>query len=274
MKSATTIAMALFALASFPSLAQGPPPGNQPDAHVPQQNTPSTQASDPSAPNTRAESSVLQMTSVQGELVNGLDSKTAKSGDSVEVQTKALVKSTDGIAIPKGSKLLGHVIGVKPSSEGANSQVALEFDHLELKGGQSMPVHSQIESITPAGSVGSQSRSDAGTQPLVGNSSNPGTSAADAGDNTAAPAQGTRTPNASPAANGVPAPGTIVATSGKIAIRTTSVPGLMLASNAPGEQDPRMAQAAGILLGEKQDIHLDGGTQLVVAVGATRARTQ
>jgi hypothetical protein len=43
---------------------------------------------------------------------------------------------------------------------------------------------------------------------------------------------------------------------------------VLLAINAPGEQDPRMTQASGILLGAKKDVQLDGGTQMVLGVSA------
>jgi hypothetical protein len=71
---------------------------------------------------------------------------------------------------------------------------------------------------------------------------------------------------ATPAGNAAPAAETVIARTGNIAIATTSVPGILLANNAPGQQDPRMAQASSILLGAKQDIQLDGGT-LASAVG-------
>jgi hypothetical protein len=59
-----------------------------------------------------------------------------------------------------------------------------------------------------------------------------------------------------------------VARTGNIAIRTTSIPGVLLANNEPGQQDPRMAQASGILLGAKKDVHLDSGTKVVIGVAA------
>jgi hypothetical protein len=79
---------------------------------------------------------------------------------------------------------------------------------------------------------------------------------------------------AATAGNSAPAPGTVVARTGNIAIATTSVPGVLLANNAPGQQDPRMAQASSILLGAKQDIELDGGTQMVLGVAAAGAGTK
>jgi hypothetical protein len=47
---------------------------------------------------------------------------------------------------------------------------------------------------------------------------------------------------------------------------------VLVANNAPGQQDPRMAQVSTILLGAKQDIQLDGGTQMVLGVAAAGGR--
>lgn len=134
MKTGTTFVATLLALTSFPLLAQQPSPASQPP--------PGSQAASPAAPS-------AEMSPVNGELVSKLDSKTAKPGDSVVVQTRSSAKTADGIEIPKGSKLMGRVLGVRASGAGENSQVVLQFDHLELKGGQSVPVHSQIQSISP-----------------------------------------------------------------------------------------------------------------------------
>jgi hypothetical protein len=197
--------------------------------------------------------------------VSKLDSKTAKTGDSVVVQTKAPVKTADGTEIPKGSKLVGHVLGAKASEAGENSQVAIQFDHFELKGGQNLPVHSQIQSIAPAGGAASTSGSRAMSGPPAGGSSNPSTNA---GSTASGAPQSTGAGSGAAAENTAPAAGTVVARSGNIAIATTSVPGVLLANNAPGQQDPRMAQASSILLGAKQDIQLEGGTQMVLGVAA------
>jgi hypothetical protein len=200
------------------------------------------------------------MSPVSGELVSKLDSKTAKTGDSVVVQTKASVKTTDGTEIPKGSKLMGHVVGAQSSGAGENSQVVLQFDHIELKGGQSVAVRSQIQSIAPP-----EGASTSGS----GGSSNPSTSGVNGSGRASDAPQGTGGDSGATAAgNGGPTPGTIVARTGKIDIRATSVSGVLLANNAPGQQDPRMVQVSSILLGAKQDIKLDGGTQMVVGISA------
>jgi hypothetical protein len=283
MKIGTALVTTLFALASFPILAQQPSPANQPNSPATQQNPPSTASAPPNSPATTPETSAVAMSPVNGELVSKLDSKTAKTGDNVVVQTKTSVKTADGTEIPKGSKLIGHVIAVQASGGGANSQVALQFDHVELKGGQSMAVHSQIQSIAPPEGVASASGATAMgggggamSGPPAGGSSNPSTSGANGGSRVSAAPQGTGgDPGAAaPAGNGVPAAGTVVARNGQIAILTTSIPGVLLANNAPGQQDPRMAQASSILLGARKDIQLDGGTQMVVGLSAAGGGTR
>jgi hypothetical protein len=223
------------------------------------------------------------MRPVNAELETKLDSKTAKAGDNIVVKTKTAIKTADGTMIPKGSKLMGHITGVQPSGAGANSQMALQFDHIELKGGQSMPVQSQIQSIAPPEGSASTGGGDVSGRPMsapqaasAAGTSSPGMSGASGASRaSAAPAQNTAAGTgaepgaAAPAASGAPAAGTVVAKNGNIAIQTTSIPGVLLANNAPGEQDPRMAKTSSILLGAKKDIQLDGGTQMVVGLSAS-----
>jgi hypothetical protein len=257
MKTGTTLVTTLLAIASFPLLAQQPPPATQPNRPAMQQN-PDAEPASPNSPAASSEAPAVKMSPVSVELVSKLDSKTAKTGDSVVVQTKSSVKTADGTEIPKGSKLVGHVLGAKASEAGDNSQVALLFDHFELKGGQNLPVHSEIQSISPAGGAAAASGSP---NPSANGS---GANGANGGSTARATPQGADSGAA--AANAGPAAGTVVARTGNIAIATTSVPGVLLANNAPGQQDPRMAQASSILLGAKQDIQLDGGTQMVLGV--------
>ena len=273
MKTGTTLVTTLFALASFPLLAQQPPPASQSSRPATQQNPPGTEPEPQNTPAANPAAPAIEMSPVSGELVNNLDSKTAKTGDSVVVQTKSSVKTADGIEIPKGSKLVGHVLAAKPSGAGENSQVALQFDHIELKGGQSVPIQSHIESIAPAGDSAAATAPGAMSGPPAGESSNPGMGGNNAGNRASGAPQAAGSDPAAAAGNG-PAAGTVVARTGNIVIATTSVPGVLLANNMPGQQDPRMAQTSSILLGAKQDIQLDGGTKLVVGVAPAGGGTQ
>ncbi|MDT7810487.1 MAG: hypothetical protein QOJ42_403 [Acidobacteriaceae bacterium] len=275
MKTCTPLVSGLFALASFPLWAQQPPPANQSDTPAAQQSPSSTAPAPPNSSSVSPGAPAAQMSPVNGELVSKLDSKTAKNGDSVVVQTKTPVKTPDGTEIPKGSKLVGHVLAVQPSQPGQNAQLALQFDRVELKGGKTMPVHSQIESISPPDGAASASGisspgGGAASGSQTGGSANPSTSrAANDGSNASSAA-----PGAGSAASGSPAPGTVVAKTGQIAISTTSIPGVLVANNAPGQQDPRMADASSILLGARKDILLDGGTLIVVGVSPSGAGAQ
>ena len=261
MKTCTALVTGIFALASFPLWAQQAAPADRPNSTATQQ-TP-TETAPPASPSPSAAAAAAPMSPVNGELVNKLDSKTAKSGDSVVVQIKKGIKTPDGTEIPKGSKVVGHVIAVRPSQSGQNSQMMLVFDRVELKGGKAMPVHSQIQSISPAGGAASASGSPSPSAPNGAGAAQPSGGAAQSAGG-AGPAS---------AANG-PAPGTVVGQSGAIAIRTTSIPGVLVANNAPGQQDPRMADVSSILLGAKGDIDLDGGTVIVVGIAPTGAGGQ
>jgi len=276
MKKATAFATALFAVASFPLLAQQPSPANQPNPPATQQKPTNTEAAPPSNAAATPEAPAVELSPVNGELVSKLDSKTAKAGDNVVIQTRSAAKTADGTEIPKGSKLIGHVLVAQPSGAGSNSQVALQFDHLELKGGQSVAIHSQIQSIAPpegAASASGAAATSAG--PATAGSPSPGAANGAVRPGSAPQAAGAEPGTAtSPGEGGSPAAGTVVARSGKIAISTTSIPGVLLANNEPGQQDPRMAQASSILLGAKKDIQLDGGTQVVVGVSATGGGTK
>jgi hypothetical protein len=188
--------------------------------------------------------------------------------------------------IPKGTKLVGHVIGVMPQGAGSqNSRVSIQFDHAEVTGGQSVPIQTVIRSIGPAESGtadNGQGTSTSDAIPSAPAASASGGSAAGGGVAGNSPRTGPTgnepqsanpagsAPSANPGASGdngsnAPAPGTIVARSGNIAIRTTSIPGVLIANNDKG-QDPRMAKSSGILLGAQRNIDLDSGTMMELAV--------
>jgi hypothetical protein len=57
--------------------------------------------------------------------------------------------------------------------------------------------------------------------------------------------------------------GTVVARKGNIAIKTTAIPGVLLVGNANGQP---FSNASGALLGAQQDVQLNDGTVMVVAI--------
>lgn len=92
-----------------------------------------------------------QMRPVSGELQSKLDSKTARVGEPVVLKTTEKMKTADGVVIPKGSRLVGHVTEVQAHKRGhQQSSLGIAFDQLELKNGQSFAIHSMIESVGPS----------------------------------------------------------------------------------------------------------------------------
>jgi hypothetical protein len=285
-KAATVVAVALAAFSSFPSPAQQEQQPTQQVQPAPAQN-PASAGNDQPSP------AAAQLTPVKGELQDKLDSKSAKQGDSVVVKTKEDLKFPGGADIPKGSKLIGHVTNVQARADGKeNSQIAIQFDRAELKGGQNMAIESVIRSVSPAqetpsdntvpGSYGASQGvqgtpgqgTEAGTAPSASGMSgsnggtNPESNHPGLATNTTAQPGGTDQTTSTRASTGMPAPGSILARNGNVAIRATSIPGVLLANDINGLP---FTNASGMLLGARRDIHLDGGTEMVVAVAAAPA---
>ena len=295
MQTSTVLVAALFALTSFPFIGQSTPQDTAPaGSGVQQQTTPSAgrtpgsqpEQATPSTPAAAADTSATataptgpppELKPVSAELVGRLDTKTSKAGDSVVVQTKADVKTADGTQIPKGTKLVGRVVGAQASNAGDTSQIAVQFDHAELAGGQTLPIQSQIQSIgsSDASTAASAGSSPANSGAMRGSPGRDATTPSAAGLPASAQSQmpggapSGQAPAAGSAATSGPAPGTVVAKTGQIEIRTTGVPGVLLANNQPGQQDPRMAHASSVLVGAHKDVQLSGGTPMVIGVATS-----
>src|SRR6266702_1149566 len=249
-----------------------------------------------------------QLRPVSGELESKLDTKSAKTGDSVVVKTTEPATTAGGVVIPKGSKIVGHVTDVEAKGKSSeNSRVTIQFDRAELKGGQNMPIKSVLQSVEPSGEDSSAMAGGAYAGTARGGSATAGgTNAGAATPGTSSPgypnadrtAPGSTGPGSTgpgstgpgstgPASNGAasgvppagatgspsaggPAVGTVIARNGNVAIRTTAIPGVLLANNADGQP---FANAAGALLGAKKDVQLDSGTHVVVAITDAGAKS-
>lgn len=232
--------------------------------------------------------SAAQMRPVTGQLEGKLDSKTAKPGDQVFLKTTEKTKTADGMVIPKGARLVGHVTEVQEHAKGRQeSHLGLEFDRVELKNGQSMAIHSLIESVQPsaaamaAGSmdddamlsapmgggnamVGGASRTGGG---LLGGAGSAVGAVGHAGSGLESTTAGSvgATGNVAGNAAGSVGHGLNAGTegAGSLGARATGLPGVMLSGDAVGS-------ASGVLSATNRNIHLDSGTQMVVGVAAAR----
>lgn len=228
---------------------------------------------------------------VTGQLENKLDTKTAKAGDEVVLKTSEKIKTADGMVIPKGSRLIGHVTEVQShSKQQAESRLGLAFDRVEMRGGQSLAIHSMIESISPsaiaiadasmadeevvdapmatgavgAGAVGG-GRIGSG---LVGGAAGGGTVATsriESGIGSTAGSAVRTTGNVGANAAGGLGRGVngAVSGAGSIGAHASGIPGVMLNGDAIGA-------ASGQLTAANRNIHLDSGTQMVLGIAAAR----
>lgn len=231
---------------------------------------------------------------VNVELVGKLDAKSAKVGEPVIVKIQEPTSIANGAVMPKGTRLLGHVTAVQAHGKGiADSAVAVQFDRAELKDGKSFAIYSMIRSVMPsatAGVIDSMHSGDnlgggvmgGGVHTVSGSGVlRTGDGAAGAngggtinigglmvGDGRGAVRGGTEIDDSVQVASkgaGQGATGNEVAISATAVARphATGVRGVMLAIDASGAN-------SGIFSAEKQNVHLDGGTQMVLGVAVVQ----
>ena len=296
------VLLAALAVSSLPLVAQ------QADATVNQSSAASTagvkatqsanasaQAGPASAQVSGSASANAEMRPVNTELVGKLDSKSARAGDTVVVKTTEKVRTADGLVIPKGSRLIGHVAAVQAHGSGqSDSAISVVFDRAELKSGASVGIHSVIQTVAPpvsaaaAGSmdgdssiaapIGAGARSGGGgrlggglaggalgatTSVAGGTASNLGATGGSAASGLGATTNGAVQSTAGLAGSTTTGVGGGVGATGSLAAHATGIPGVMLAGDASGS-------ASGMLTASRKNIHLDSGTQMVMGVAAAR----
>jgi hypothetical protein len=86
---------------------------------------------------------------VHATLEKPIDARKNKAGDEVVAKTTQTMTSSDGVSIPKGSKIIGHVTEAKAKQKGeSQSAVGVVFDHAVLKNGQQIPMNASIQAIS------------------------------------------------------------------------------------------------------------------------------
>jgi len=234
-------------------------------------------------------SAQVQMHPVNGELVGKLDAKTAKTGDPVVVKTTEAFRTSEGVLIPKGARLVGHVTEAQAHGNGnLESRLGIQFDRAELKNGESFQVHSTIESVAPPASAMAAAAMDSGGDVgMMG-----GGGRAMGGSHAGGGLLGGGAASISSTTGGVGAglghavggsvgaansltgnAGTAVgsglygaaAATGSVTAHATAVPGVMLQADAAGS-------ASGVLSAAKRNVHLDAGTQMTLGVAGAVGR--
>ena len=91
------------------------------------------------------------LTSVDAEITSKVDTRNAAVGQEVSARTLQTARLADGTELPKGTKLVGHVIQVRAGGQEQGIAIlALTFDRAEVKG-KSVPVRAVIRTVAPSG---------------------------------------------------------------------------------------------------------------------------
>jgi hypothetical protein len=220
----------------------------------------------PSSENVSSEASLAGGTAINATLNSSIDSKKAKPGEQITAHTVEAVKSADGRTIlPKGTKLVGHVTKASARSNGqGESMLAIQFDKAMLKGGQEVPLNNVVIQAVAAPAREASSYGGYDSQPTTAPgapSNNPSMS----GSRGARP-EGTppTEPNPSTIPNGTNPNGSSggeANNSGPLPANARGVYGLegvRLSANSNGEGT--------VLTSTDKNIHLDGGTRLLLTV--------
>ncbi len=292
MKTARFFAMAFLAAASIPGASipliaqEAGADGSEKAVYAPQ---------GPMGFGDASASHSWEMSSVTGELEGKLNSATTKVGDRVVLKTTEKVQTADGTVIPRGTHLVGHITQVQARDATHRfAQLAIAFDHAELKNGQSVAIFTLIRGVnSSAGVMGMNSMNSGGPMGGMGDATSGG-AMGDGGAMTGGRAgrsggglpgtmgggvQGaptTTTPVGDrTGANSDPNPqgsvqlaghgdqnenvGAHQAAAARAIPHPTAIPGVMLAGNST---------ASGVFLASMKDIQFESGTQMQLGIVA------
>ena len=253
----------------FPSLppSQTAPAQNEPPQdHAPQNEIPTEPAAaqNPPAPNPAtpapagnpADGSVPQEIAISAELSKSVDAKKIKVGDKVAAKTTLDSLLPDKTALPRDTKIIGHVSNVKASSKDSpGSMVEIAFDRALLKDGHELTLQLTVQAIgrplqaAPAALDSSLTQSGPGL-PSAGASSGGGA------HNGVAPPPSEPPKNSNPDA-GAGMPGENNTSGAALSAKSEGVIGYKgLSLNATPD--------ASRISSEKGNVHLEKGSQLIL----------
>lgn len=213
--------------------------------------------------------SVPAGTLVQAELSKTVDAKKARVGDAVTAKTTNDVAAGANLLLPRGTRIVGHISAVKPSSkESRESSLGIAFDKAVMKGNREVPLHAVVQAAAPperpasfagmdqgGGDQGGVSPGMGGAQPRMGAS---GGAVNAGGSRGQAPAQGP--PNADDSGiSGSVAP---VDTGGRLSPRASGALGLGGITLSTSSD----AAHGSVFSSQKGNVRLDSGTQMVLRV--------
>jgi len=211
---------------------------------------------------TGSEASLAGGTVLNATLNSSIDSKKAKPGEQIIAHTTEPVKSTDGrMILPNGTKIIGHVTQASARANGqGQAMLALQFDKAVLKDKQEIPLNVVIQAIAAPAQSAPPAFNDTGRATAGPGSSAPSNNPSMSGSRGARP-EGTPPTDPYPTGNPNATPGGESNSGGPLPANMKGVYGLegvRISANANGEGT--------VLTSTAKNVHLDGGTRLLLAV--------
>lgn len=99
------------------------------------------------------QSQSMQLMSGSAELVHTIDSNSAMQGQIVSAKLTDTIKTPEGLKLPRGTELLGHVSQVQASHDKSPAKLALTFDKAQTKDGKQVPIKATLVEVAPAGEL-------------------------------------------------------------------------------------------------------------------------
>jgi hypothetical protein len=126
-------------------------------------------SSSASAPSNQTNVGLASGTAFNAALNTPVESKKAKPGDPITAHTTESVKSDGKTALPKGTKLIGHVTQASARAKGdSESALAITFDRAILNNGEVIPLNVAIQALAAAHTAASASDADLDTMGSAG----------------------------------------------------------------------------------------------------------
>ncbi|HUM06719.1 MAG TPA: hypothetical protein VLT90_14730 [Terriglobales bacterium] len=228
-----------LAIAAFAALSVAQTTGEA-TAATPVSGATSTQAS------TQPQTRVPAGTTIVAELSKSLDAKKAKPGDKVEARTSMDLLSQGKVIIPRNTKITGRVTEVKAhSKDSPDSRLGITFDRIAMKDGSELQMQAGLQAIGRPLQLAVPSPED---DPMSSMPSASMPSGAGMGGGAHVP-----TPS------GPDSPATAAPTASQAALSSKSrgvvgIKGL----------DLKSVGATSVISAEKENVHLDSGTQLIL----------
>lgn len=205
----------------------------------------------------------IQMVAARAYLSKGIDAKKAKQGDAVTAKLDEAVKIPGSVELPKNTVLLGHIDQVQPSENKGDSSVQLTFDKAQLKNGQQMAIKATIMRIEPPPSMARNQDNVVNSSPMPGQTTPP-TAGSASGSSAGNSGGGMRSSPSAPTPAPMPnlPPG-----SGQSQSIQQGTPDIQLHSDIHESN-------SGVFTARKKNVHLDGGTEMQLAIAVIPPGTQ